>query len=74
MELSDGTSNYGFPSSYHPGGVHVAFVGGQVEFVTDQIDNLVYAQLMTSDHKKSDLEDVNGNLDRELPQPQDDAY
>jgi len=68
------TTNYGFPSSNHPGGVQVAFVGGQVQFVTDQIDNLVYAQLMTSNHKKSDLRTAAGEFDRTLTQPTDDDY
>ena len=76
MLLSDDTSNYGFPSGYHPGGVNVAFVAGQVAFIAESIEPLVYAQLMTSNHKKSDLRDVNGNLERDpiVSQPADDAY
>ena len=74
MALGDGASNYGFPSSYHPAGVNVAFVGGQVVFVADQIDTFVYAQLMTSNQKKSNLRDGAGILERELPAPSDDAY
>ena len=74
MTLSDGTSNYGFPSSYHPGGVNVAFMGGQVAFVADQIDPLVYAQLMTSNQKRSDLRNAAGDLERTLTPPSDDAY
>ena len=74
MELSNGTSNYGFPSSYHPAGVNVAFVGGQVVFISDQIDPFVYAQLMTSNQKKSDLENGSGVSERNLPAPADDAY
>ncbi len=68
------TGNYGFPSSNHPGGVNAAFVGGQVSFLNDQIDPLVYAQLMTSNHKKSDLRNGTGTLESELPQPSDDEY
>jgi len=69
------TTNYGFPSSNHSGGVNVAFVGGQVQFVADQIDTLVYAQLMTTNHKKSDLFDVQGmTADRDLSQPGDDDF
>lgn len=69
------TENYGFPSSNHPGGVQVAFVGGSVQFVNDQIDNLVYAQLMTTNHKKSDLKNVAFNTwERDLPQPSDDSF
>ncbi|MCG8451272.1 MAG: DUF1559 domain-containing protein [Pirellulales bacterium] len=44
-----------YPSSNHPGGVNIAFVGGSVRFVADQIEALVYAQLMTSNRNKSDL-------------------
>ncbi len=71
------TGNYGFPSSNHPGGVQVAFVGGQVVFVTDQIDSLVYAQLMTTNHKRSELKGVGANsntLEKGLPQPSGDDY
>jgi prepilin-type N-terminal cleavage/methylation domain-containing protein len=74
-DFTDMTSNDGFPSSNHPGGINVAFVGGQTVFVGDQIDNLVYAQLMTSNHKRSDLKDAADNLfDKDLDQPGDDAY
>ncbi len=69
------TVNYGFPSSNHPSGVQAAFVGGQVQFISDQIENLVYAQLMTSNHKKSDLKNVAfDKFERDLPQPSDDSY
>lgn len=76
-DMANLTENYGFPSSYHPGGVQVAFMGGQVDFVNEQIDNLVYAQLMTTDHKKSQLKDADGSLferDPNVQQPQDDAF
>jgi len=75
MANTDGTSNYGFPSSYHPGGINVSFVGGQVVLIADQIDPFVYAQLMTSNQKKSNL--WNGDQsaqERDLPGPPDDAY
>jgi len=75
------TSNYGFPSSNHPGGVQTAFVGGQVVFISDQIDNLVYGQLLTSNHKRSDLRDNSPSpgpyLERDttnVSQPSDDDY
>jgi prepilin-type N-terminal cleavage/methylation domain-containing protein len=45
----------GIASSYHPGGVNVAFVGSQVTFLNDQVEPLVFAQLMTSNHKQSGL-------------------
>jgi len=72
----DMTSNYGFPSSHHPGGSQVVFVAGQVQFVSDQIENLIYAQLMTTNHKKSDLKNGQGVLERDatVPQPSDDSF
>ena len=55
----DGTVNMnpsdGFPSSNHPGGVNIAYMGGSVSFVAENIAPLVYAQIMTSDRKRSDL-------------------
>lgn len=45
----------GLPSSNHSGLVNVAFVGGNVSSISDQIDPFVYAQLMTSNHKQSGL-------------------
>ncbi len=78
ISVGEMNANYGFPSSNHPGGVQAAFVAGQVQFVSDQIDNLVYAQLMTSNHKRSDLwiTDVSNplNFDKNLPQPNDDSF
>jgi prepilin-type N-terminal cleavage/methylation domain-containing protein/prepilin-type processing-associated H-X9-DG protein len=65
--------NYGFPSSNHPGGVNMAFCGGNVQFVTDEITPLVYAQLMTSNRKGSNLED-NGIKESKMKQPGDGDY
>lgn len=65
--------SYGWPSSAHPGGVNVAFCGGQVQFVAESIDPTVYAQLMTSKAARSTLK-VGGVPDRKLPVPSDDAY
>ena len=59
----------GLASSNHPGGVNTAFVGGQVTFLADQIEPFVYAQLMTSNHKASDLPG-----DASQPEPSDDAF
>jgi len=59
----------GMPSSNHPGGVNAAFVGGQVRLISDQIALLVYAQLMTSNHKQSDLP-----TDAKEVEPSDDSY
>jgi prepilin-type N-terminal cleavage/methylation domain-containing protein/prepilin-type processing-associated H-X9-DG protein len=65
---------YGFPSSSHPGGVNVAYCGGQVELLAESVDPLVYAQLMTSNRNRSKLESAAGIPDRKLPQPSDDQY
>jgi len=50
-ELSRRESSYKYcrPSSSHPGGFNVAFAGGNVIFVSDKIDYLIYAKLMASD-------------------------
>jgi len=76
-EIGDMTADFGFPSSNHPGGVQVAFVGGNVQLVSENIDSQVYAQLMTSNSKKSDLwvtSNIPSNYDKNLPQPNDDSY
>lgn len=54
-DLTDPDYRKAFPNSRHPAGVNVAFVGGSVRFVADQIEPRVYAQLMTSNRNKSDL-------------------
>ncbi len=69
--------SYGYPSSAHPGGVNVAFCGGQIVFVAESIDPLVYSQLMTSNRKRSGLFDINQNPivpERKLPAPPDNLY
>lgn len=60
------TLHDGFPSSNHPELVVVAFAGGNAKLISQKIDPLVYAQLMTSNHKESDLVDLNGIAEREL--------
>lgn len=73
--FSDATKyeSYSYPSSAHPGGVNVAFCGGQVEFIAEQIEPLIYAQLMTSNSKRSKL--MSGTTpDRKLTQPSDEQY
>jgi prepilin-type N-terminal cleavage/methylation domain-containing protein/prepilin-type processing-associated H-X9-DG protein len=42
------------PSGYHDGGVNVAFVGGRVTFLREDVDYIVYIALMTLNDKKSD--------------------
>jgi prepilin-type processing-associated H-X9-DG protein len=65
--------SYGYPSSAHPGGVNVAFCGGQIDFMAETVSPLIYAQLMTSNSKRSKL--VSGGVpDRKLQQPSDDQY
>ncbi|TWU29722.1 DUF1559 family PulG-like putative transporter [Bythopirellula polymerisocia] len=59
----------GIASSFHPGGVNVAFVGSQVSFISDQISPFVFAQLMTSNHKKSSL-----SGDATEPEPADGQF
>ncbi len=36
-----------WPSSYHPGGVHAAFADGRVTFLSEDIEGIVYASLMS---------------------------
>jgi prepilin-type N-terminal cleavage/methylation domain-containing protein/prepilin-type processing-associated H-X9-DG protein len=64
----------GLPSSFHSGGVNVAFMGGQVAFIADQIEPLIYAQLMTSNHKQSELGIEADGYESKLPEPGDDAF
>ena len=66
--------SYGYPSSGHPGGVNMAFCGGQVVFIADSIDPLVYAQLMTPNRNRSTLFDVNMVPERKLPPPPDNLF
>jgi prepilin-type processing-associated H-X9-DG protein len=66
--------NFGFPSSNHPGGVNIAFCGGQVVFVSDEITPTVYAQLMTTNRKMSNLVDVDNKREAVLPQPGDGDF
>jgi prepilin-type N-terminal cleavage/methylation domain-containing protein/prepilin-type processing-associated H-X9-DG protein len=61
--------SYGWPSSNHPGGVNVAFCGGQVRFEAETMDPVVYGQLMTSNHVKSNLTN-----DRTMQAPAGEIY
>ncbi len=36
-----------WPSSYHPGGVHVVFADGRVTFLSEDIEGIVYASLVS---------------------------
>jgi len=51
------------PSSSHPGGFNVAFAGGNVIFVSDKIDYLIYAKLMASDDANAMLPGSHERLD-----------
>jgi prepilin-type N-terminal cleavage/methylation domain-containing protein/prepilin-type processing-associated H-X9-DG protein len=61
--------NFGFPSSNHSGGVNVAYCGGQVVFLADDIDPVVYAQLMTSNRKGSELVGPGNKRESQMKQP-----
>jgi hypothetical protein len=55
----------------------MAFCGGQVEFIAESIEPRIYAQLMTSNSKRSSLVwDIGQGVkpDRQLPQPSDEEY
>lgn len=65
--------SYAYPSSQHPGGVNVAFCGGQIDFMAETVNPQIYAQLMTSNSKRSKFV-ANNVPDRKLPQPSDDQY
>jgi hypothetical protein len=65
------TPDDGFPSSHHPEIVNVAFASGSVQAMRQDVDPLVYAQLMTSNHKLSDLRDADGKSEKELEQPEE---
>jgi prepilin-type processing-associated H-X9-DG protein len=61
------------PSSHHPEGVNVAFAGGSVQFLSEQIELRVYAQLMTSNRHLTDLHQ-GGVFEPRLPTLGDDDY
>jgi prepilin-type processing-associated H-X9-DG protein len=74
---SPGYESYGFPSSNHPGSVNMAFCGGQIISVSETIDPLVYAQLMTPNRNRSSLVDGRQATpvpERKLAPPPDDLY
>ncbi len=64
---------YAYPSSFHPGGVNVAFCAGDVRFINDSMDPQIYGQLMTSNSKRSKFF-WNNVADRKLTQPSDGDY
>ena len=58
---------YARPSSYHPGGVIAAFCDGHTQFISDEIDYIVYQHLMTPDDKGAELPRATINLDASPP-------
>jgi prepilin-type N-terminal cleavage/methylation domain-containing protein len=76
-QLSDMTPQDAFPSSHHPGGVNVAFLGGTVKLLSERIEPLVYAQLMTTNRKTSELVIRQGNdfiREAEISPPDEGSY
>ena len=61
--MEDLAPYYGYPSSNHPGGVHVAFCGNSVRQITEQIDEVTYRQLMTTKRKASNDESWESIID-----------
>jgi len=58
----DGLSyDYARPSSKHPSGVNVAFVGSQVQFVKETLSYYVYIKLMTSNDVQIRIFDPQGD-------------
>jgi hypothetical protein len=55
-------SSWARPSSYHGGGVNVAFSSGRVLFLRETVDPQVYIALMTTYDKKSDSPNPNYQL------------
>lgn len=47
--LQESGPEFARPSSAHPGGFQAAFVGGNTRYLSDSIDYVVYAQLLSSD-------------------------
>jgi prepilin-type N-terminal cleavage/methylation domain-containing protein/prepilin-type processing-associated H-X9-DG protein len=72
-DVSDITIDDGFPSSYHPGGVNAAFVGGAVRYLSEETELGVYAQLMTSNRQLSDLV-VDHVKEKDLPVVEETDY
>ncbi|MEN0110522.1 MAG: DUF1559 domain-containing protein [Planctomycetota bacterium] len=60
----------GYPTSNHPGGVNMGFCDGRIQYVSERINDVVYAQIMTTKYKKSKYYDAASlTTDRQLPQP-----
>jgi hypothetical protein len=65
--MGDGVSyNYCRPSSKHPGGINVAYVGSQVEFMKEQVSYFVYCKLMSSNDMQMKMPGTNTLVDTSL--------
>ena len=56
-EIIDQLEGKARPSSYHPGGVNVAFAGARAMFLRESIDYIAYISLMTTNDKRSETPD-----------------
>ncbi|MCA9269120.1 MAG: DUF1559 domain-containing protein [Planctomycetales bacterium] len=52
---SDGTTRFARPSSFHTGGVNVSFADGRSQFLSQNIDWLLFTRLMTSNGSQAKL-------------------
>jgi prepilin-type N-terminal cleavage/methylation domain-containing protein len=66
--------SYGYPSSNHPGVVNVAFCGGQVDTLVENVDPRIYAMLMTSNRNRSTFVGPENTPERKRPEPSDSDY
>jgi prepilin-type N-terminal cleavage/methylation domain-containing protein len=73
MNLNPKNESRAYPSSNHAAGVNVSYCDSHIEFLSETIDPKVYAQLMTSNAKRSSLV-WDGLRDVELSQPSDDQF
>jgi prepilin-type processing-associated H-X9-DG protein len=56
------------PSSYHPGGVNVAFAGGNVRFISEELTYHVYILLMTPNGRGAkDMDGLVANYPNNVP-------
>jgi prepilin-type N-terminal cleavage/methylation domain-containing protein/prepilin-type processing-associated H-X9-DG protein len=63
----------GVASSQHSGGVNAAFADGHVVLLNDQMEPRVFAQIMTSDQRRSDLGQA-PEYERNLAPPAENDY
>ena len=52
VDFDPTTPRFARPASKHPGGVNVAFMDGHGQFMREDIDYIVYQQLLTSEGRK----------------------